>query len=324
MGSMAEVMKKLRGDPGESSAALPPTRDAETPVLEAPAEGIVDVVEPDLVEAVMESDPPIPPPAEPVVAVSATRFAAESHYSGDTPLPAETTNWDRARVDSAVVAFHDRYSSVCEQFRAVRARLLSMNAGRGPRVIAITSSMPREGKSVTTLNLGLVMAEGGEQRTLVVDADFRRASIGRMLGLPPAAGLAELIRGAAPLRDVLQPSPLPNLKIMTPGQQPGPGYAELFGASAAREALEQLRGAFDYVFLDMPPVNTVADVSLLAPHCDGVILVVEMRRTPEPAAQQAVRSLQANNVKILGCVLSRHDDRRKHYYDRYSYYYRAD
>ncbi|MCH8807811.1 MAG: hypothetical protein IH986_17235 [Planctomycetes bacterium] len=95
----------------------------------------------------------------------------------------------------------------------------------------------------------------------------------------------------------------------------------LLGGSLLRSALEQFRGAFDYTFVDTPPITTVADVGLLAPHCDGAILVIEMRRTPEPAVQQAVRTLQTNNVKILGTVLSRFRDHRTQYYGRYYNYY---
>lgn len=233
----------------------------------------------------------------------------------------QAARWDPQRIDPAVVAFHDRYSSVCEQFRSIRARLLSMNTANPHRVIAITSSVPQEGKSVTTVNLGLVMAEGGEHQTLIADADFRRSSIGRMLGLGARPGLAELIRGEASLAELLCPTPFPNLLVLPGGKTEVHNAIELLGSPNAREVLARLRATFDYTFLDTPPVNTVSDVSMLAPCCDGVIMVVEMHRTPEPIAQQAVRTLQANNVKILGCVPTRHHDRRSRYYGHYYYYH---
>ena len=171
--------------------------------------------------------------------------------------------------------------------------------------------------------MGMVMAEGGEHRVLVVDADFRRSTVGNMLGLEAQTGLADLIRDGGPLDERLCPTPFPNLKVVPPGKLAAQSAAELLGSPNTRGVLARFRASFDYTFLDMPPVNTVSDVSMLAPHCDGVILVVEMHRTPEPTVQQAVRTLQANNVKVLGCVLTRHDDRRTRYYDRYyNYYYR--
>jgi capsular exopolysaccharide synthesis family protein len=185
--------------------------------------------------------------------------------------------------------------------------------------------VPREGKSVTTVNLGLVMAEGGEHNILIADADFRRTSLARMLGIKGAPGLAELVRGEAELSEVLQPTPCPNLKIIPAGTSAGKSYAELLSGPPARAILADFRALFHYTFLDTPPVTTVSDVSMLAPHCDGTIMVIEMRRTPEPTVQQAVRTLQTNNVKVLGCILSRHPDRPSRYYDRYYYnYYRND
>jgi capsular exopolysaccharide synthesis family protein len=268
---------------------------------------------------------PAPPPA--------VDEAAASRFSTDVPSPpagelldSQTAKWNPSQIDPAVVAFHDRYSPVCEQFRSIRARLLNMDHGGAHRVIAVTSSVPQEGKSVTAVNLGMVLAEGGEHHVLIADADFRRSSIGRMLGLSARPGLAELLRGEESLGGLVCATPFPNLKVLPPGKMGLPGVSELLGAPSAREVLARLRASFHYVLLDTPPVNTVSDVSTLAPYCDGVILVVEMHRTPEPTVQQAARTLQANNVKILGCVLTRHNDRRSHYYDDgySSYYYRDD
>ncbi|MFH1746375.1 MAG: CpsD/CapB family tyrosine-protein kinase [Planctomycetota bacterium] len=284
MGSMLEVMKKVRPDVPEADiGGAPGFTTSVNPPPDAAQSGPVD----------------------------------EAGHADD-----QVVEWQASQVDAAVVAFHDRYSSVCEQFRSIRARLLNMNTTASHRIIAITSSLPREGKSVTTLNLGMVMAEGGEHRVLVADADFRRTSIGRMLGMSGRPGLAELIRGEQELARVLCPTPYPNLKILPPGVLGKQSAADLLGSPAVREVLAELRHSFDYIYLDSPPVNTVSDVSMLAPHCDGIILVVEMRRTPEPTAQQAVRTLQGNNIKILGCILTRHNDRRTHYYDRYYSYYR--
>lgn len=221
----------------------------------------------------------------------------------------ETVQWDPRRIDPAVIAFHDRYSSICEQYRSVRARLLTMNTTHAHQVIAITSSVPQEGKTVSVVNLALVMAEGGEHSILIADADLRWTSIARMLGIEQRPGLTELLRGELELSEVLRPTPLPNLKIIPAGTIGDKGHAELLRTPTTRAVLDRIRASFDYAFLDTSPVTTVADVSMLAPHCDGAILVIEMRRTPEPMVQQAVRTLQANNVEVLGCILSRYRDR---------------
>jgi succinoglycan biosynthesis transport protein ExoP len=224
----------------------------------------------------------------------------------------DTSAWDARRVDPAIVAFHEPHSSVCEQYRALRARLLALNPARAPQVIAITSAVPEEGKSVSAANLALTMAEGGEHRVLLAGADFRRGRLARMLGIAGAPGLAEVLGGAAALATACQTTPWANLRVLPAGGETDTRHAVL-GTWAA--LLTELRATFDYALLDMPPVTTVSDVSLLAPHCDAAILVVLMRRTPEPIVQQAVRTLQANHVRVLGAVLSRFDERGPGYYD---------
>ncbi|MFQ5806471.1 MAG: CpsD/CapB family tyrosine-protein kinase [Phycisphaerae bacterium] len=305
MGAMQKVMQKLQAkshENGEGTAASP---GAGTSV--SAQETAAAATSPDANPSGFVPDPSATP-------------QSTGEVSDDG-----TNNWDMNKLDQALVAFHDRYSAVSEQYRSLRARLLNMNPQNAHQVIAITSSLPQEGKSVTTLNLGMVMAEGNERQVLIADADFRRASIARMLGIDAQPGLAELIRGAAQLLDVLRPTPLPNLKVITAGATGDKKYGELIGASATRAILAQLRERFDYTFLDTPPVNTVSDLSMLAPHCDGAMLMIEMRRTSEPTVQEAVRTLQTTNVKILGCILSRYDNQRSHYYERYySYYYRDD
>ena len=233
-----------------------------------------------------------------------------------------TIEWESKKLDNTLVTYHERYSAISEQYRSLRARLLNMNPQSHHQMIAITSSLPQEGKSVTTLNLGMVMAEGDEQKVLIIDADFRRASVARMLGISPSPGFSELIRGECQLSEVLRPTHIPNLKIMAAGGPSEKKYGELLGTSAVGNILTRVRQHFDYVIMDTPPVNTVSDVSMLVPHCDGVLLVIEMRRTPEPSVQEAVRTLQTTNVKILGCILSQFNERRGNYYERYySYYY---
>jgi capsular exopolysaccharide synthesis family protein len=252
---------------------------------------------------------------------AASRFRPDGGTTASAPAaPAtvcapETVAWEPKQVDPALAAFHQRHSAVCEQYRGLRARLLAMNPAHSPQVIAITSAVPEEGKSVSAANLALVMAEGGEHRVLLVDADFRRGRLARMLGVPSSPGLADVLRREAPLEAACQASPLGNLRVLPAGGGVDGGHS-VIGRWTALVA--EIRAAFDYAFLDMPPVTTVSDASLLAPQCDGVIIVVLMRRTPEPTVQQAVRTLQANHVNVLGAILSRFDERGPGYYDYYA------
>ncbi len=287
MSSMTKVMQKLAGTggPADQAAAI-----ADTQLSEPPS--------------------------------AASAFVAEGGASPPRAfaLPTlndETSTWQTHQVDPSIIAFHDRYSTICERYRSIRARLLTMNPTRAPQVIALTSAVRREGKSVSAANLSLVMAEGGEQRVLLVDADLRRGSIARLLGIPESPGLVELLRGQATLAETLRPSPLPNLRVLPAGTVGKSGCAELLGGAAVTSLLNTFRRVFDYTLVDTPPVTIVSDVCLLAPRCDGAILVIQMHRTPEPTVQQAVRTLQANQVRILGSILSHFSERDNGYYDNY-------
>lgn len=288
MGSMTKVMQKVREDQDEQQLELAADASAE--------------------------------------AGDDSGFVADetSEQATATILSDDTTAWDPQRVDPVVVAFHERYSAICEQYRSIRARLLSMSAELGQQVIAITSSVPEEGKSVSAVNLSLVMAEGGEHRILLADADFRRTSTARLLGIPSQPGLAEVLRGEVSLLEAVQPSPFPNLKVLPAGEVRDKAYVELLGGPNTGAVLKECRAAFDFTFLDTPPITTVSDVSLLAPHGVAAVVVIEMHRTPEPTVQQAVRTLQSNNIRVLGCVLSRFRERDSRYYDTYynHYYHR--
>lgn len=316
MGSMTDVMKKV----WESAASGDAQPDANAPTPPPDAESAQS--------GFLPADDPIPvdhqPPMDDPLA-EVLQPAADKPNSSIVTDP-ETIEWDAARVDPAIVAFVDQSSAICEQYRSVRARLLTMNRNNTPQVIVVTSSVPQEGKSVSTLNLGIVMAGGGEHNIVLVDADLRRTSIARLLGIDMDGkkGLADLLCGESTIDQVVLPTPFPNLKIIPAGQVNTRNYAELMGSSTARAVLADLRQSFDYAFVDTPPVTTVSDVSMMAPFCDGAILVIEMRRTPEPTVQAAVRTLQTNNIKILGCILARYREERAGYYDRYYRYYRND
>lgn len=321
MSSITRAMEKI-------DATEPAAPNAPPPVGAPEESAPLDLGESSLIAAAAAAEEAQAAPSAFVGDTEAARPESEPAPNGasDSTLPTiddRTAPWQPGRVDPVLVAFHERQGAAAEQYRALRARLLSLNTARLPQILAITSSVPEEGKSVTTLNLGLVMAEGGDTRVLIVDADFRRSSLARMLGVPESPGLCEVLRGEIALRDAVQPTPYANLKLLPAGRVPDKNYADLLGAPTLVSALDELRLAFNYTLVDTPPVTTVSDVCLLAPHCDGVLMVVEMHRTPEPTVQQAVRTLSANNVKVLGCVLSRHRDHTTSYYERYysSYYY---
>lgn len=226
-------------------------------------------------------------------------------------------------IHEAVVAYHDKATEITEQYRSLRARLIAQNSTGENQVVAITSSIPREGKSVTTLNLSWVMSEVRHFRVLMLDGDFRRSSLASMLGISEFPGFADLLRGESRLEDVIRPTPVPNLQIITAGTTQEFNAAELLSTQKTGSILQELKRRYHYVFVDTPPASTVSDASVLAPWCTGVLFIVRMGKTPERIAKSTVRQLQANNVHILGCVLAGHRDnstRYRRYYGYYKYY----
>ena len=218
----------------------------------------------------------------------------------------------------SLIPFYERSSLVTEQYRSLRTRLLSANPNYEHRIIAITSAVPKEGKSVTTLNLGCVLAEIRHLRVLVVDGDFRRSSLAYMLNQPTGPGLADVLAGVARLEDVIQTTPIPNLNFIPAGSTMGRSAAELLTTASAQAAFKRLRAEYHYTIVDTPPATTVTDVGIIGQMCHGVIVVVRLHRTHEAAAKRAVRLLQVNNIPIAGCLLVGRDSATSGY-DGYGY-----
>lgn len=222
----------------------------------------------------------------------------------------------------SLVPFYEPSSLVTEQYRSLRTRLLSQNPHYEHRVIAITSAVPKEGKSVTSLNLGCILAEIRHLKVLVVDGDFRRSSLAQMLNQAEGPGLAEVLRGDASYDDVLRDTPVPNLKFIPAGSTNKRPAAELLTAAGARPTFKRMQNDFHYTFVDTPPATTVTDVGIIGQMCTGVIMIVRLHRTHEAAAKRAVRLLQVNNVPVIGCMIVGRDSAVGHYGYGYGYGYR--
>ncbi|MCH7885574.1 MAG: polysaccharide biosynthesis tyrosine autokinase [Planctomycetes bacterium] len=224
-------------------------------------------------------------------------------------------------LSESLVPFFERSSLVTEQYRSLRTRLLSQNPNYEHRIIAITSAVPKEGKSVTTLNLGCILAEIRHLKVLVADGDFRRSSLAHMLNRPANPGLAEVISGEATYEEALHPTPIPNLTLIPAGNSKGRSAAELLTATGALPAFRRMQNDFHYTIVDTPPATTVTDVGIIGQMCTGVIVVIRLHQTHEGVARRAVRLLQANNIPIMGCLLVGRDAPGTHYGYGYGYGY---
>lgn len=203
--------------------------------------------------------------------------------------------------DPLLVAASAPHSLAAEQYRTLRTRLVLLEEGRLRRVLLVSSPAKGDGKSITAANLALTMAQEFNRRVVLVDADLRRPALQALFGIPDRPGLVDVLGGSASLEDALVLLPDVHLAVLPAGLAPAQP-AELLGSAAMRRTLEALRSRFDRVILDVPPVLPLADVGVLAPQCDGVLLVVRAGVTPKPLIERALNTFDAE--RLLGVVLN--------------------
>src|SRR5216684_3689055 len=194
-------------------------------------------------------------------------------------------------------------SQMAESYRALRTSLLLSNLGAPPKVIMVTSARPQEGKTTTSINTAIVLAQKGV-RVLLVDGDLRRPSIHKTLGMGPRSGLSNVLTGSATLQQTITTSPvLPNLFIMPAGTPP-PNPAELLASSNMRDLIVELRELYDHIVIDTPPTLSVTDAVVLSPRADATILVIRSGQTTKPALRRARDILMQVNAHVAGVLLN--------------------
>jgi exopolysaccharide transport family protein len=209
-------------------------------------------------------------------------------------------------------------SQMAESYRALRTSLLLTFAGGPPKVILITSALPEEGKTTTSVNSAIVLAQKGT-RVLLVDADLRRPSIHKTLGMGPRIGLSNLLTGNATLQQAIVPSSiLPDLDILPAGTPP-PNPAELLASSKMRNVLEELRQQYDHVVIDTPPTLSVTDAVVMSTSADAVVLVIRSGHTTKPALRRAREILTQVNARVCGVLVNAVDLNSPEYYYHYEY-----
>ena len=209
-------------------------------------------------------------------------------------------------------------SQMAESYRALRTSLLLSNLGSPPKVIMITSALPQEGKTTTSINSAVVLAQKGV-RVLLIDADLRRPSIHKTLGMGPHSGLSNVLTGSATLEQAITRTPvLPNLFVLPAGTPP-PNPAELLASTNMRDVLAQLREQFDHIVIDTPPSLSVTDAVVLSPRADAVVLVIRSGQTTKQALRRSRDVLVQVNAKVVGVLLNAVDLSSPDYYYYYEY-----
>lgn len=212
-------------------------------------------------------------------------------------------------------------SAFSEGVRAVRTALQFANPDKPVQVVMITSSVPQEGKSIFAASLAQLTAHGGS-RVLLIDADMRRPSMGKKLGLEPKQGLAEVLIGKAKLKEVVLTEKASGLHVV-PALANTQFAQELLGSEKMSKLLADARKDYDLIVLDCPPVMAVADAVTLSKLCDAVVFVARWGTTPRVLAAHAMKQLRNAHANVAGVVLTRVDlEKQQAYgYGDYGYYY---
>ncbi len=223
------------------------------------------------------------------------------------------------RTPKSPIAFRgDPHSGRSEAYRLLRTNLQFVNVDAKPRVLAVTSAIPGEGKTTTALNLAAALAEAGF-RVCLIEADLRRPNLATTLGLAPDVGFTTAIIGQAAVEDVLQ-SGGRNLTVLVCGRVP-PNPSELLITTQARSVVAKVADMFDYTIIDCAPLLPVADGAEVASLADATVLVHRAGKTTRDQALRSLDTLTKVGVSAVGVVLNMITRKRGNYDDAYGYYY---
>lgn len=261
-GDVSETMRSVLGD--SPSDMIPPAEPVVTAIPYAP--------------------PPLPP----------VQDAPSEIGFGVRTLPLMVAS------RSPLLIFDQSHCDAAEQYRLVRTRLLQHP--RKPKMILVSSPEPRDGKSVTALNLAAALSLKAGSNVLLVEGDLRRPVLADQLGLPRSPGLAEVLEGIVPFeKAVIRAQQYPNLHLLVGGEA-GENPSELLERPEWQDNCNAWRSQFSYVILDSPPIGVVADYHVLQASCDGVILVIRPDHTKRNAAFRSIELVPKD--RFLGVLLN--------------------
>ena len=224
----------------------------------------------------------------------------------------------------ALLTGSEARSSLAESYRQLRTSVLLSKAGRAPRTLLVTSSLPSEGKTTTAINMAISLAQT-EARVLVLDADMRRPRMHSIFHLSNTDGLSTILSNELSETEILnmvQQEKETGLYVLTCGPMP-PNPAELLGSGQMHRLLTYLESTFTYIIIDSPPVASFTDGVLLGCLVDGVLMVVHAGKSSQEIARRGKQVLTDVGAKIIGVILNKATLRPHDYYYYQSYYGQA-
>lgn len=191
---------------------------------------------------------------------------------------------------------------VREAYKTLRTNVRFFLNEDGCKKICITSGAMSEGKSITILNLAISIAEDNK-RVLLIDADMRRPTLARLLNKPATPGLSNVLADLASDKDIVHKNVYPNLDLIFAGDIP-PNPSELLGSRRMHELLDRMSDQYDYILVDTPPVNVVADTCVVANLLHGVLYLVRKDKADRDSVTRGVNQLKLTGARLLGFVMN--------------------
>ena len=216
-------------------------------------------------------------------------------------------------------------SEIAEAYRALRTSILLSKTGRSAKILMVTSALPQEGKTTTSVNLAIVLAQQGA-RVLLIEADMRRAGISNLLHLNSEIGLSTILSQPDipdPVDAMRSVADVPNLKVLPAGPV-ALHPSEMLSSPRMRDLLQSLEPEFDHIIIDTPPVLSVTDACLLSALADSTVFVIRAGVTSRAALRRAYEMLAHVDARIMGVILNAADftEPDLYYYgNRYGSYY---
>ncbi|HEX4132664.1 MAG TPA: polysaccharide biosynthesis tyrosine autokinase [Pirellulales bacterium] len=218
-----------------------------------------------------------------------------------------------SKIDEILACYHRPRSTVAEAYRSVRTALYFGTRGEEQKVLQITSADAGDGKTTLAANLAISFAQSGK-RICLVDADFRRARMHTLFSVDNSVGISSVMAGQAELPDAIHATEVENLWLLPCGPRPS-NPSELLTSHRFKELLDVLRGKFDMILIDTPPLLAVTDPCAVAPRVDSVLLVMRITKNVRPNAMRAKEVLDGLGAKVIGVVVNGVEMRRGYGHD---------
>ena len=209
--------------------------------------------------------------------------------------------------------------SITEAYKALRTNVLFSLPQESQKVIGVTSSERGDGKTTTAINLALSLCEVGKS-VILLECDFRLPTLVKKTGIRTVRGFSDMLIGSVEKEKVIKTLPNSKLNVLPAGRIPKDPTA-LLQSSAMKEFIEECRSTYDYIVVDLPPVNVVADALIMSEFIDGFLLVIRHGVSEFNRIQETIKRLEISKANIIGFAYNGSKLSEKKYYSKYKYGY---